>query len=235
MGLDMVELVMAVEDEFEVALKDEDWFSIRTVADLHNAIRCQINSQVVAASLTCPSFAPFFATRDSLIALTGFDRRAIRPGTPLAELVAPADRSGFCRDVQRMTAIHLPALEYSFRGATTIFVASALAAVAGTFWATHILMSWQIPTACLTAASCGWGTFRLWHRRAAIHFPADCQTVGDIVRRARPPAYPAARQHLVPPPEDTWRQLVRIVSHQLDVPEDEVTQQTRFIEDLRCD
>ncbi len=233
MGLDIVELVLAVEDEFEVHF-DDDWSGIRTVGDLHRVICAQLDSQRQCKHSVCPSIAPFFATRDALVSLTSSDPRDVRPSSSLSAIIACSERREIWAKFQSLACIRLPALTLPASLAATLKVIVGLILLVTTicgvamYGASGILLPVCTAIACLTV---GYSASRPF----AVAFPASCETVADIVRYARPPVYPVQRSRQIISTAEVWDKLVSIVSDQLDVPVKEITPDARFIEDLKCD
>lgn len=85
MGLEQVELVMDIEEEFGIEVPDVMFERVRSVADA---------AAVVIALLPkepCPTAKGFYEFRRLLVEQIGIDRRSIRPGTTLDEII-PAKR-----------------------------------------------------------------------------------------------------------------------------------------------
>jgi len=104
MGLDIVELVLAVEEDFEIRLVS-DWSDIHTVGDLHMVICNQLDQQKLQPTGACLTIAPFFATRDSLLAMLPVTRHEVRPSSLLTELISGRQRRKVWPDLQARTSI----------------------------------------------------------------------------------------------------------------------------------
>jgi len=89
MGLDLVELVMRVEEEFSVEISDAEASKATTVGALHKLLVKKLDP---AEPRTCMTSAAFYRTRKALMEAVGVPRNSIRPFTPLGELFADADR-----------------------------------------------------------------------------------------------------------------------------------------------
>lgn len=107
MGLDSVEIVLALEDTFHISIPVSEAEKIRTVADLHG---------LVASKLPVGERAPlanvvFYKLRRSMIQAFGVDRRAVLSTTLLEDLL-PLDgrREAWCA-LDRLLEFHLPGLE----------------------------------------------------------------------------------------------------------------------------
>ena len=89
MGLDGVELVMAVEDEFKVTLTDADAGQCVTVGMLVNLIHSRVRHN---AQDPCLSQQGFHIVRKTMIDLLGLKRSQIKLETKLEDLIGRADR-----------------------------------------------------------------------------------------------------------------------------------------------
>jgi acyl carrier protein len=87
MGLDTVELVMEIEDEFAISLPDADAELIQTAGQLH-AYLCHILRPQPAPR--CASARAFYFLRRVLLTHHDLPRRAVRPSARVAHLL-PAD------------------------------------------------------------------------------------------------------------------------------------------------
>jgi acyl carrier protein len=88
MGLDVVELVMEVEEQFGVRIADREAERMRTVGDLYQFLLGK-RSLVLDG---CPSSAVFYRARRALIQLFCVERQAIRPSSSLEELIPLENR-----------------------------------------------------------------------------------------------------------------------------------------------
>ncbi len=234
MGLDIVELIMEVEDTFDVTLED-DFSRIATVGDLHGVI-CAHHDAYRRSRATggYPWLKPFFATRDAMVALADVPRRSIRPSALMSDLIPPEQRRDFREAFQIRTKIRSPPLHVLRPLAVFIWLAAGCSlAVSG-----YQLVNQHGPAVIIVvafyAALVISGTYALT-RPLAVMFPVSCRTVRDVVQRARPPAYPCSSlTAAAEDPELVWESLVASVSKVLCLPESEIHRHSRFIEDLKC-
>lgn len=85
MGLDVVELVMAWEEEFNISISDSDAEKMLTVRHAIDLIALKLG--VADGPGTCPSMRAFHRLRQDL-SFAGFNRREIRPATRYEDLLA---------------------------------------------------------------------------------------------------------------------------------------------------
>lgn len=237
MGMDMVELIMAAEDEFQVELLDADFSTVNTAGDLHRQILVLLDMSQPAEDGACPCIAPFLDVRRVLMETVGAVRSAVRPSTALNDLLPVASRRNHWETLREHLHIPLPPLQQPANLPRIIVGLSVLLAVASAWisfptWDGWILVAQMLCSLILLRCFFAWIT-----RPLAVCFPARCQTVGDVVQLARPPRYRALRPHTTPVPsaEEVWERLVRIISDVLCVPSEEIHPHSRIVEDLGAD
>jgi hypothetical protein len=79
MGLDILEMVMALEKEFQVRLPDEELRSIRTVGEVYESILRHLPPEQLPSSGTAYEGALWERYLDVIERDTGVDRRRLRP------------------------------------------------------------------------------------------------------------------------------------------------------------
>ena len=89
MGLDIVELVMAIEEEFQIAISDADVNQCDTVGNVVDLVYSRVRKD---ADETCPSQHGFYVVRKKLMGILGVPRSQIRPDTRLDELIQERKR-----------------------------------------------------------------------------------------------------------------------------------------------
>ena len=236
MGLDTVELVMALEEQFGVELKDDEWVSASTPKDVIDLICGKVQS---ADAATCMSQRAFYALRRALIKCCGRRRAEITPDATLESLI-PRERRR--EDWERLGVELLvgppdaapksdrppdwPALrrpEWLVALLLSLAVAAGLAA----------LVLWQSGWAALgvvaALVSLEWGLTVPWCRE----FPREIATVGQLARRLI-----GIAPKIFEPEGRRWRredvaQVVRdITIEQLGLKPGQYREDARFIEDL---
>ena len=96
MGLDAVELVVAVEEEFKIAIADAEAASCTTVGKL---VECVFARLKQTAGGPCPSQHGFYVVRRTLTDLVGIPRVQIKPDTRLDHLIGWTGRRRVWRDL----------------------------------------------------------------------------------------------------------------------------------------
>lgn len=235
MGLDVVELVMEVEDTFQIEIAYDDYADIRTVGDLHQYILRQLQGQYELQLIhpTCPSVPPFLAIRKALRSLLPVQRHQLRPRTELVRIIPRDSRRTIWDRFQSLTNIKLPPLilPKALRAIVATMAATLFAVL--TLGALYFIGPYGLIVAFMTSLGI-WYFLYISTRPLAVAFPSNCSTITDVVRFARPPRYPPQRSTPISTDSDhIWKRLVQIIVDILNVKESEVTSSTRFIEDLR--
>jgi hypothetical protein len=105
-GLDIVEMIMDIEDEFAIAIDDRDASSIETVGQLFDHVVQSLHRNPARKITPCASARCFYNVRRALRADRAVRAVRVRPDTTLDELVSADSR----RDVvKRLTrTLNLP-------------------------------------------------------------------------------------------------------------------------------
>ncbi len=229
MGLDAVELVMEVEDRFNVKLADSECARVRTVADL----AALVISRLPRPSGICPTARTFFELRCQMVNGAGVERRLVRPKARLQTLFP----SGLQRPwrMLRKANPRLPRLVAPSAVDTAIMWATAIGvlvsvAVVGVTWArfgaaagvvVFLLVAVAMVTLLRTSKEIGW------------HLPPGVETVGDVVRLIAPigVAYGSPGERLLAQ-QHVLAEVRRITSQQLGLPLEKVQPDSDFVKDL---
>ena len=108
MGLDVVELVMRVEEEFEIAIADEEASQLETVGQLH---LCVLTKLGLTSPNPCLSSATFYQLRRAMLPLSGVARSDVRPTTPTELLLPASNRRAHWSELSQTLGAKLPALK----------------------------------------------------------------------------------------------------------------------------
>lgn len=227
MGLDTVELVMSVEDEFGIVVQLDDYGDLRTVGDLCAYIARQQKIETV-----CLHPAAFVRIRQALMSEFGLPRRQIRTGTDLEQLFPVRQRRRLWAAFESALGLRIPTLWPSHNQETCVLggmmigtVASALLAFVHPLFLLGVVLA---PVAGISAMA-------LIDTRFALSFAMPETTVGGLTRSVASlnamTLSDEIRRTADHNPE-IWSRLRTIVSQSLSIPEDEILPHSRFIEDL---
>lgn len=89
MGLDGIELVLAIEEDFQIAITDEEAIRSETPAILTEIVYSKIRQSEFEV---CPSQHGFYRVRKYLMDRLKIPRNTIKPDTPLKELIQKRNR-----------------------------------------------------------------------------------------------------------------------------------------------
>jgi len=92
MGLEAVEIVIAVEEEFDITIEDDEASAVRTPNDLFNLIAEKVTN---SARSGCRSQRAFGLVRRRVMEITGAPRSSVRPDCELEPLLAGGDIQAF--------------------------------------------------------------------------------------------------------------------------------------------
>jgi len=225
MGLDSVELVMNVEERFNIALPDNQCSRVRTVADL----AALVMANLPADNGRCQSAVTFHELRRWLMAHAGNERRRIRPDTRLADLL-PDPRAAWARLVRHRP--YAPRLVPIARNRQILAWASCVLLAA---WITAFALIWVRLGSTIAS---GFSTVALFsgvtaivhiRKRLACHFPDGIETVADLSHRLTPLALPANEHRSRPAVERQVLEDVRkLTAEQLNLPLERVKPESSF-------
>jgi hypothetical protein len=245
-GLDTVEIVMRIEEEFSINLPDADLSSVVTVGDLYGIV---LNKLETTPRSSCLSSKAFYRTRRALVDSLGMARRSIRPATPLEPLLPTESRRHQWAEIAKTIGLKFPKLQPS-RSQKDFFLTLGIAiptVLVLALWATvHVYLGIAVGNIAFWAAA-----FVLWalligvtasvllglSRSLALKLPAP--TAGDLARMVLTMNFttfaPASNGTEPLDREDVWERIVFIFSDQMQIDVEEIVPGARIGEDLRID
>jgi predicted secreted protein len=234
MGLDAVELVMAVEEKFAISITDEEATKIRTVGDLKCLVTAKLDVTDVDGCLTQRAF---HLIRKNAIAEFGILRRNVRPDTMLESVVPQSTRRESWQNFQvGLGVAALPELvrPHTVNLVITVLVLSGIVVPVwyGALHSQHFGL-WMLFGVVL-GSFVGWGS-ALMTKPMKTEFGAGYERVKDLARFlvARHP------QQLGKPRTAKWTQeeiscaLREVIIDKLGVAN--FDDNSRFIQDLHID
>jgi len=125
MGLDVVEVVMAIEEEFDICILDEEAERVRTVGDMVNLVLAKLGLDRDPA---CASQRAFHLVRREGMVLLHLPRKAFKPETRLSEVFPFWSRPYLWRLLgKRVESAGWPSLVHSGRTLLIGFLCTAAA------------------------------------------------------------------------------------------------------------
>jgi len=232
MGLDSVELVMAVEDHFGVRFSDTQAEKIRTVGDLVELCRQRIEA---ALSGRCYSLPCFLALRTATRDVLGDPTLRIRPATTVVDVLSPSARQALWERLESILGsapdgLRRPrGLQRALLGATattTLACAVALYGLAGfSFSLIGIVFVVGVVTAIL---------LQMVTESWCILPPKGYATFAEITQRVVG-RYAAVRPRVAADPSAILAELRPIIAEQLGIREDIIVPEANFVYDLGMD
>ena len=248
MGLDVVELVLAVEDTFGIELRDEELQNVVTAGDMHDLVMRKLEGVVSSeAKPACHSGHVFYRVRRALRDCAHVPRRDITPQSDVHRLFAAtgAETCERRREVwaQFGDAVGLSVPPLQLPGGTRVDAVITIGTIAVLMFATWALSS-HLGIAAWSAQFVLWLSVGLvvsiylavlayrFTRRFADRIPPVCHTVGGLVGEVAKLNSAQLIHELGTTPENVWKTLREIVAVEGAIAIERVTHEARFREDL---
>ena len=232
MGIDTVELVMSVEDAFDIKIPDDKSPALTTVGELYDYILAQIQ---LPRPGTCLTAAAFYELRAGLADLGITTRFA--PSTKLIEILPATDRRRFWRQLSQAKQLKLPNLVrpnwLTLMG--TVFTVASSAFVACMTVRnnnTEVLFP-LIGVICLFV----FGYLMAWLTEPfATKFDESFNSFRGLTERVLALNRTKFKnEHGPMGRNDVWVVLREIIVDTLGVDHDEITRDANFVKDLGCE
>jgi len=125
-GLEAVELVMELEDEFAISIPDDVAAYTRTLGQMHDYLlaRCAGRKRI-----DCPTRSVFYRLRNALGSVIGVEPKSICPRTPLLPLLGRWKRKRVWSHIEQELSLSLPPLEN--QAGIGVFAGMAIASLSG--------------------------------------------------------------------------------------------------------
>lgn len=234
MGLDGVELIMAVEEKFGIEITDPEASDIRTVGDMKRLVRSKL--EVIDAA-GCLTQRAFHLIRRNAVAEFRVRHSELRPDTPLEAAIPESTRRESWNHFQAALGVpQLPELvrPHTVEVAITLLVLTSLVVPVwyGALHAPHF-GRWFLLGAIL-ASLVGWCAARVT-RPMKTSFKTGYEKVADIARFlvARYPQLVGKPRTAKWTDEEISSLLRDVIIEQLGV--SKFDDNSRFVEDLQID
>ena len=99
MGLESVELIMAVEDKFQIVITEQEYIGIRTPNDLTDVVFSKLKHE---GETKCKSQHDFYRVRKTIINVLNVKRNEVKPDTKLIKLLSRRNRK---QQLQKIVSI----------------------------------------------------------------------------------------------------------------------------------
>lgn len=175
MGLGIAELMLDLEETFEIRIPDAQAQKCETVGALVEMVYSKTRH---SKDQPCPSQQGFYVVRRCLVQSVGCSRDAVRPETPLKELINKGDRRSAC-DVIREELVPGERNDFGLRRPLwiSLLVFFVLPAVV-LFYENGIIHGWWKLALAISIAVIG----AILTRPLKQHFPWRCWKVKHLIR-----------------------------------------------------
>lgn len=222
MGLDTVELVLAIEEEFGIDIADRDAVNLTTPRLVADYVMARVD-HVGADPRACHSQAAFYRIRAALVQQFGARRREVRPDASIGQFLKGDLRTQWRQLATAIEASQLPKLRSQRRVAYPLLCGFPLA--------TGVLLTWTAAPAWSIFTGC----FAAWVVALGI-----TDKLADQL-----PTEPATITALVPyvglSDRNRWthdyvlQRVIQITSIQVGIPAHAIGPDDHFVEDLGLD
>lgn len=222
MGLDSVELVLAVEEEFEISIDNADAANLITPRILADYVVSRLGTLSVDNG-RCLSQAAFYRIRSVLVKQFGAVREDTHPASPIKHFLKGNIRRQWHELSAEIGANHLPRL----RCKKPIYYPLTLG-IPGIVVALLLLNAlplWMPLIAFLFL----WVVTNIIADRMADVLPATVGTIGDLVPYVRAPKQEDWS------PDYVLQRVIQITAVQLGIPVEKIQPDHHFVEDLGLD
>jgi hypothetical protein len=227
MGLDQVELLLAVEDGFQIHIENHEAARVGTVGDLYDLVVSKLRH---STSKQCLTSAAFYRTRRGIVDSLGVPRREIRPSTNLEPLLPEATRRRMWQTIEAVVGLKLPKLKYPGSTVSTFLVIGMIGGIASAVFA-HAGAA-TIAFAAFGGLILGGSLLRVT-LGLAIAIPNGEVTVGDLARDVLALNHASLARELGGWNEkDAWETLCRIIVNQTGVDPHLITREAGIVDDL---
>lgn len=221
MGMDSVELILRVEEHFEIEIGDEEASLISTPGGLCVLIERKLAVLDAEKRSHCPTSRAFYHVRRELMEL-GVQRANIKPSSDFDSLLRPKRRE-LWRALSERLGVSLPGLQRS-----PIWTRVSLLPLA------FLPFVWKSAGEATAVLFC-FSLFPFWWllfqatKPFAVHAPEGNRTVADLARRL---AWTMPVQNNQSQTPDVWPQLQLIIADELSIAPEKVTRDADLVRDL---
>lgn len=220
MGLDGVELIMAVEEEFKISITDEEAYQCETPAKLTDLVFARLRK---AENDICSSQHGFYIVRKAIMNNFNVKRNEIKPDTKLIDVIGNKSRKKYFKKlVEAVTegkAIFAPFKRPKWVKVLMLSILSIFFLLV--LYKTHYDFALSIIFTCIaTLIMIGMTSFLCYE------FPDKFKTVKDLIRIV------GSLDTGVWKREDVYTKIKELVVEQLSVKEEDVHPDSHFVNDL---
>ncbi|MBS1158118.1 MAG: hypothetical protein H6R15_537 [Proteobacteria bacterium] len=222
MGLDSVELVLAVEEEFGITIDDADAISLTTPRILANYVASRLGTLSIDNG-RCLSQAAFYRIRSVLVSQFGAMRQDVRPASPIDHFLKDNRRRQWQELASSVEATQLPQLQCRKSIYYPLTLGVPLLVLA-------LLLRGNFPIGmALGAFVAFWFATNIVTDKMADVLPSSMRTIGDLVPYVRAPRREEWSRDYV------LQRVIQITALQLGIPVEKIHPDHHFVKDLGLD
>ncbi len=233
MGLDTVELVMEIEEAFDISIPDDRASRMLTVGDVYDFVIEKTADSTITSS-TCLTAMAFYELRRQLRSF-GLAESGFRPKTRLDRVIPLVGRRSYWRALSSKMDLRFPRLvRPSWLTLLNCMLVAILVAASFLVSARPYLETGIVVSLVVGIAS---GAVLLFLTNPFAIYPAPaCTTIRDLVTNLVALNYnKLASRYASRNPTDIWNALQGIVAEQLGIERSAVVPGARFVQDLGAD
>jgi acyl carrier protein len=236
MGLDGIELIQNVEATFKIDISNPEGSATITAGDLHNLVMSKLEP---AASTGCLTSHAFYRVRAAVIRLTAHPRGTLLPATNTESIWPAETRRQAWRALSNEVGLEFPPLQRPAVVVNALMVTGCLVALvsallfASTFPQIRASGRLLLTALMVTGVTCA---LVLATRPLARTTGPTVETLGALARTLVSRNFATLvgqRRQWVE--AEVWDVIQNLIVETLGVHKDEVTRDTRFVEDLGVD
>jgi acyl carrier protein len=220
MGLDLVELVLAIEEEFGVPIDDAEASRLATPGDVSKYLYARLKKSDDAP---CLSQVAFYRLRKAIRQTFSVDRKAIRPNSSLTSIMAGNVKANWQALQNAVGANKFPRLQR--KKPLFIFFVIVLPALAAIFISkpqtpiTRLALNFAVVSTIINLMTMNMGT----------KIPISTSTIAQLVPYVPIPK-PTAWSY-----SNVLERVIQLTSVQLGIPLDKIREDSHFVKDLGAD
>lgn len=228
MGLDDVEVMLGIEEEFGIVFPDlMPWSKDVTVGEICSIVQVVLNKKNEFWDIA----RRFYVLRRAICAETSVEKRSIRPSARLLDLL-PLEE--WRRHRNAITG-RIDIEKYSFPGEplgmslVRLIICDVLMILVCIYLLRMTVFSVAVVLAVISIPIIG---ISAWSKYASQPFPEKILTVGDWARSMCPKLKEVALDNVSSSTEETQARVIDVIARELNIPKNEVTLDSRLYGEL---
>lgn len=234
MGLDGVELIIKVEDNFQVELADEELIKVVTVGDLYKLVLSKMNIDKID---TCLTSHTFYKLRKTMIDKFGIDRKSIKPMTKLDDIFPDKEaRKEKWKEYGKLLNLEIPDLEkpefVTFIMVLCLVTSIATGLILGLVGIVPVYFAWLIVLSFIPVIY----IINKMTDSMVYCFDKKYDTMGNLTKIVVQKNFIQLSEGIKKWNEkDVWDSLIFIIVDVFDIPPEKIIKESSIVKDLGID